>query len=46
MVIPVGVVGGDQVLKLVVKHDSARVEVRDSVPVRFVPLLNAPKEVT
>ncbi len=46
MVIPVGILGEDQVLKLVVKHDAARVEVNDSVPVRFVPLLNAPKEVT
>jgi protein-L-isoaspartate(D-aspartate) O-methyltransferase len=46
MVIPVGVLGEDQVLKLVVKHDPARVDVKDSVPVRFVPLLNAPKEVT
>jgi len=46
MVIPVGALGENQVLKLVVKHDSTRIEVSDSVPVRFVPLLNGPKEVT
>jgi protein-L-isoaspartate(D-aspartate) O-methyltransferase len=46
MVIPVGMTGGDQVLKLVVKHDPARVDIRDTIPVRFVPLLKAPEEVT
>jgi protein-L-isoaspartate(D-aspartate) O-methyltransferase len=46
MVIPVGAMGGDQILKLVVKHDSTSIDVTNSVPVRFVPLLNAPDEVT
>lgn len=46
MVIPVGMTGGDQVLKLVVKHDPARVDITDTIPVRFVPLLKAPEEVT
>ncbi len=46
MVIPVGMAGGDQVLKLVVKHDPGRVDITDTVPVRFVPLLKASEEVT
>lgn len=46
MVIPVGAMGKDQILKLVVKHGSTRIDIKDSVPVRFVPLLNGPKEVT
>ena len=39
MVIPVGDRGSDQVLKLVVKHNTFHIDVRDTVPVRFVPLI-------
>jgi protein-L-isoaspartate(D-aspartate) O-methyltransferase len=46
LVIPVGALGKDQILKLVVKQDSTRIDVRDTVPVRFVPLLEGPKAVT
>jgi len=46
MVIPVGALGKDQILKLVVKHDPTRIDVSDTVPVRFVPLLDGPKAVT
>jgi protein-L-isoaspartate(D-aspartate) O-methyltransferase len=39
MVIPLGPVNGDQMLKLVIKSDAFRVDIRDTVPVRFVPLI-------
>jgi protein-L-isoaspartate O-methyltransferase len=38
MVIPVGNGPEDQVLKVVEKRQSGTVEVRDVIPVRFVPL--------
>jgi protein-L-isoaspartate(D-aspartate) O-methyltransferase len=40
MVIPVGSSQGDQVLRLLVKTDSFHMDIRDSVPVRFVPLIH------
>jgi len=46
MVIPVGDISKNQMLKLVVKDDLSRIDIKESVPVRFVPLLNNPKEVT
>jgi protein-L-isoaspartate(D-aspartate) O-methyltransferase len=39
MVIPVGPAGDDQVLKLITRQDAFRVDIRDTVPVRFVPLV-------
>lgn len=42
MVIPAGPVGGEQILKLIVKPDAFRVDIHDTVPVRFVPLVNGP----
>ncbi len=39
MVIPVGPMLEDQSLKVVTKPESSRVEVRETVPVRFVPLV-------
>ena len=39
MIIPVGPANDDQVLKLVTKQDAFRVDIRDTVPVRFVPLV-------
>jgi len=44
MVIPVGPRLEDQMLKLITKTDSFRVDIRDTVPVRFVPLLHHPEE--
>jgi protein-L-isoaspartate(D-aspartate) O-methyltransferase len=41
MVIPVGGFGEDQVLKLIEKRDAFRVDIRDDVPVRFVPLVQS-----
>lgn len=41
IVIPTGPPAGDQILQLVVKRDAFRVDIRDTVPVRFVPLVNA-----
>jgi len=39
MIIPVGPANDDQVLKLVIKQDAFRVDIHDTVPVRFVPLV-------
>ena len=39
MVIPVGEAGGDQVLQVIEKRPDGGVDVREVVPVRFVPLL-------
>jgi protein-L-isoaspartate(D-aspartate) O-methyltransferase len=39
MIIPVGPASDDQVLKLIIRQDAFRVDIRDTVPVRFVPLL-------
>ena len=44
MIIPVGPAGGEQVLKLVLKHDAFRVDIHDTVPVRFVPLIKESEE--
>ena len=44
MVLPVGPTGGDQVLKLIVKNEAANVEITDSIPVRFVPLVKGREE--
>ena len=38
MVIPVGNVASEQVLKVVEKRQSGQIEIRDIIPVRFVPL--------
>jgi len=46
MVIPVGPARSDQVLKLAVKDRLGTFDVKDSVPVRFVPLLQGSEEVT
>ena len=45
MIIPVGPAGGEQVLKLVLKHDAFRVDIHDTVPVRFVPLIKESEEI-
>ena len=39
LIIPVGPANDDQVLKLVIKQDAFRVDIHDTVPVRFVPLV-------
>jgi len=39
MIIPVGLIAGEQILKLVEKRDAFRVDIQDTVPVRFVPLV-------
>lgn len=44
MVIPTGPAGGEQILKLVIKHDAFRIDIRDTVPVRFVPLIKELEE--
>jgi protein-L-isoaspartate(D-aspartate) O-methyltransferase len=46
MVIPVGPTRSDQILKLVVKDRLGIFDVKDSLPVRFVPLLHDSEEVT
>ena len=44
MVIPAGS-ATDQILKLVVKHDAFRVDIHDTVPVRFVPLIEMTEDI-
>lgn len=44
MIIPVGPAGGEQVLKLVLRHDAFRVDIHDTVPVRFVPFVKESEE--
>jgi protein-L-isoaspartate(D-aspartate) O-methyltransferase len=44
MTIPARVGGNEQVLKLVVKPDAFVIDIRDTIPVRFVPLVQKPEE--
>ena len=44
LTIPVGVGGNEQVIKLIVKQDAFRVDIHDTIPVRFVPLVQNPEE--
>ena len=39
-----GVGGNEQVIKLIVKQDAFRVDIHDTIPVRFVPLVQNPEE--
>jgi protein-L-isoaspartate(D-aspartate) O-methyltransferase len=42
MVVPVGQEGGVQSLQLILKYSVGAVEVKDVLPVRFVPLVHPP----
>ena len=44
MVIPVGPQVDDQILKLITKQNAFAVDIRDTVPVRFVPLVPRSRE--
>lgn len=41
MVIPVGPIAHDQLLKLVIKRNTFDVDIQDTIPVRFVPLVHS-----